>query len=182
MKGTVFFMKDRNRWAVSWPREAGRGAHVITRYKGEFIYDRRIAHKLLAMVQSDWENYRAGIGPFRIEKYTGKGYTDVCEFYERWMVEVVEPTRKPATIKGYRSYMENWIRPFFETRPMMLHEVQLDTLHQLLGTIHLTGKGRLNVMMALHAMMDYAWRSRRIPEVPPFPKRSGCFDERLASE
>ena len=26
-------------------------------------------------------------------------------------------------------------------------------------------------MMAFHSMMDYAWRSRRIPEMPPFPKR-----------
>lgn len=29
----------------------------------------------------------------------------------------------------------------------------------------------MNVMYCLHACLDYAWRSRRIPMVPPFPKR-----------
>jgi hypothetical protein len=77
----------------------------------------------------------------------------------------VAPTRKPATLKGYRFYLDNWIRPFFESRPVMLHEIQLDTLCSLLNSIDLSGKGKLNVMMAFHAMMDHACRSRRIPEV-----------------
>lgn len=37
MKGSVFFQRDRGRWAVSWPRQGARGSHVITRYKGEFM-------------------------------------------------------------------------------------------------------------------------------------------------
>lgn len=172
MKGNVYYQKDRGRWAVSWPREGRRGSHVITRYKGEFMFDRRIAEKCLHMIQGDWENYRAGLGAFRIEKYTGKGFTDVIEFYENWMREVVAPTKKPATVKCYRSYLANWIRPFFEHHPVLLHEVQLDLLTKMLNSIALTGKGKLNVMMAFHSMMDYAWRSPRIPEVPPFPKRS----------
>ena len=172
MKGSVFFQNDRGRWAVSWPRQGRRGSHAITRYKGEFMYDRRIAEKCLHMIQSDWENFRAGLAAFRIEKYTGKGWTDVVEFYEQWLDEVVVPTRKPATVKGYRSYLNNWIRPFFDKHPVMLHEIQLDTLCSLLNSIALSGKGKLNVMMAFHTMLDHAWRSRRIPEIPPFPKRA----------
>ena len=87
------------------------------------------------------------------------------------MREVIEPKRKPATIKGYWSYYRNWIRPFFNNNSVRLHEIQLNTLNKLLNSVKLTGKGKLNVMMAFHSMMDYAWRSRRIPEMPPFPKR-----------
>ena len=83
----------------------------------------------------------AGLGTFRIEKYTGRGWTDVVEFYEQWLREVVEPTRKPATVKGYRSYLANWVRPFFESHPVMLHEIQLDTICSLLNSIDLSGQG-----------------------------------------
>lgn len=33
------------------------------------------------------------------------------------------------------------------------------------------GKSALNIMSCFHAFMDFAWRSRRIFEVPPFPKK-----------
>lgn len=83
----------------------------------------------------------------------------------------IEPRRKPATIKGYWSYFNNWIKPFFEKNPIMLHEIQLDTLNKLLNSIALKSKGKYNVMNCMHSFMDYAWRSRRIPEMPPFPKK-----------
>ena len=47
----------------------------------------------------------------------------------------------------------------------------LDTLDELLDSITLSGKGKHNVMMCFHAFMDFAWRSRRIFEIPPFPKK-----------
>ena len=124
------------------------------------------------MMQSDWENYKAGLGAFRIEKYTGRGWTDVAEFYEEWLREVVTPTRKPATVKAYTSYLARWIKPFFERHPVMLHEIQLDTLHSMLNSMEgLKPISKWHVMNTLRAMMTHAWRSRRIPEVPPFPKR-----------
>ena len=173
MLGNYFFMKDRGRWCVSWPKPKGqKGSYNIHRYKGEFMYDRRIAQKCLSMIQSRWEDSQSGKCVFRIEEFTGKKFTDVCGYYETWMKDVIVPNRKPATIKGYWSYYRNWIKPFFEEHNVMLHEVRLDTLTSLLNSIKLSGKGKQNVMMAFHSMMDYAWRSDRIPEMPPFPKKS----------
>jgi integrase len=64
----------------------------------------------------------------------------------------------------------------------MLVDVQLDTVTALLnfitsglsmkkGRTANRGKTAYNVVNALHSMMDYAWRSRRISQVPPFPRR-----------
>lgn len=172
MKGSVFFMKDRGRWAVEWYHQPHKRSYTITRYRGEFMYHEEVARKCLAMIQGDWENYLCGYAPFRIEKYLNRGqWTDVTEFYEKWMKEVIEPKRKPATVKGYWSYYRNWIKPFFEKNPVMLHEIQIHTLYRLLNSIKLTGKGKLNIMMAFHGMLDFSWRSGEIQKMPPFPKR-----------
>lgn len=177
MSGSKWKLKDR--WIVGW--YWGGQRHLITRYKGRILYrthpdvikcyGRKQADKLLALLQSRAEEHYNDNCIFRIEEFTQKGWTDVIEFYNEWLTEVIEPKKKPATTKGYRSYLRNWIEPFFIKNPVMLHEIQLDTLNKLLNYIKLSGKGKLNVMMAFHAMMDYAWRSKRIPEIPPFPKR-----------
>lgn len=173
MAGSIFFRKDRNQWAISWFWDGKR--HKISRYKGRLMVQTHPnpkkdqgyidACRLLAQMQGDVEN-----GVFRIEKYTGNAYTDVIPFFEKWLE--VKEDKKPATVKGYRSYFKNWIRPFFEKNPVQLHEIQLDTLDKLLRSIKLEGKGKHNVMMCFHAFMDYAWRSRRVFEMPPFPKKS----------
>jgi integrase len=168
MKGSISYYEDRGQWIVSW--YDGGKVWKITRYKGELMYHRKIAEKCLAMVQADYENYLAGLGAFRLEKYTGKGWTDVIEFFEEWLE--TKQKKKPATYKGYRSYFVNWIQPFFAETPVMLHEIQLNTLDRLLEFIRLSPKGKYNVMNCFHAFMDYAWRSKRIPEMPPFPKKS----------
>jgi hypothetical protein len=82
--------------------------------------------KCLSVIQGDYENYQAGLFSFRIEKYTGKGWTDVLEFFEEWLK--VKEKKKPATIKGYRSYFRCWIKPFFKKHPILLHEIDLATL------------------------------------------------------
>ena len=171
MKGSVRYIEKRGYWAVTWYDTLTRKHHTIYRYRGERMWDRRYAEKLLAAIQSRWEQHQLGECTFRIEEFTASGWTDVIEYYEWWMVNVIEPKRKPATVKGYWSYLRNWIRPFFERHPVRLHEIQLDTLTSLLNSIELTGKGKYNVMNAMHSMMDYAWRSRRIKELPPFPKK-----------
>jgi len=165
MKGSIWKQRDRFVVGVWW-----RGKqHKITRYKGEPMYHPSIARKCLAVIQGDYENHLAGLGSFRIEKYTGKGWTDAIEFFEQWLE--VKAKKKPATVKGYRSYFRCWIKPFFEKYPVMLHEIELDTLDKLLDYIKLSGKGKANVMNCFHGFMDYAWRSKRIPEIPPFPKK-----------
>lgn len=171
MSGSIHKRHDGKAYFVNWYDKPTKKAYRITRYKGETIRHPAYAKKLLALIQSDYESYLAGLTPWRIEKYTGKGWTDVLEYFETWITEFIEPHRKPATIKGYRSYYRNWIKPFFEKHPVMLHEIQLDTLNTLLNSTKLTGKGKLNVMSCFHAFMDYAWRSNRIPEMPAFPKK-----------
>jgi len=161
--------KHRDRWYVGFYFEGKQ--HKIGYYKGEKMYSPKTAQKCLSLIQSRKEDANDGKCQFRIEEFAQRGWTDVNEYYEEWMREVVEPKRKPATIKGYWSYYRNWICPFFHNSNSRLHEIQLDTLTSLLNSILLSGKGKLNVMMAFHSMMDYAWRSRRIPEMPPFPKR-----------
>lgn len=171
MKGSIYFRKDRNLWVVQWWHKEHSKKYTIYRYNGEYMYHRKIAEKCLAMIQADYESYIKGVAPFRIEKYTGKGWTDILEYFQEWMHDVIEPKRKPATIKGYWSYYRNWIEPFFQQNPIMLHEIQLDTLNKFMNYIALKPKGRYNVMNCVHSFMDYAWRSRRIPEMPPFPKK-----------
>lgn len=39
-------------------------------------------------------------------------------------------------------------------------------------SLRLSGKCKHNVMMCFHAFLDDAWRAKRIPEIPPFPRRS----------
>lgn len=88
------------------------------------------------------------------------------------MTEHIEPKRKPATIKGYWSYYRCWIAPFFEAQNVRLHEIDAHVLNKFLNYIDLSGKGKYNVVNCLQSMMDYAWRSKRIKEKPPFPKRA----------
>jgi integrase len=177
MKGSIYTQSDR--WIVGWWYQGKQWK--ITRYKGQILYRThpekercygyKSAQKCLSLMQNRYEESLKGLCAFRIEEFSGKGWTDVIEFYKKWLREVIEPNRKPATIKGYRSYLRNWIEPFFQINPVMLHEIQLDTLIKLMNYIKLSGKGKSNVMMAFHACLDYAWRSKRIPEIPPFPKK-----------
>lgn len=172
MAGSIYFKSDRLQWGVSWSWQGKR--YQISRYKGRLMVQTQPhkkkdqgyidACRLLAQMQGDVENR-----VFRIEKYTGNRYTDVIPYFENWLER--KEKKKPATIKSYRSYFKNWIKPFFEDNPVQIHEIQLDTLDSMLDFIQLTPKGKYDVMMCFHGFMDYAWRSKRIGEMPPFPKK-----------
>lgn len=173
MAGTVYFKADRLQWGVAWTWQGKR--YQISRYKGRLLAQTHPnkrkdqgyidACRLLAQMQGDVEN-----GVFRIEKYTGNNFTDVIPYFEKWLER--KEKKKPATIKSYRSYFKNWIKPFYESNPVQLHEIQLDTLDSMLDFVNLTPKGKYDVMMCFHGFMDYCWRSNRIPAVPPFPQKS----------
>lgn len=162
MSGSVYRHKS-GRWYVQWYHN--KKAYKIYRYKGEIMHAKSTAVKLLSLMQSDTEN-----GTFVLEKYTRKGWSDVIPFLEKWIDDVANEL-KPATLKGYRSYLKNHLIPFFKTNPCQLHEIQLDTLTQLMKGLPLSGKGKQNVMYCLHTALDYAWRSRKIVAMPPFPKK-----------
>ncbi len=164
--GSIHQRKDTNppRWFVKF-----KGYKIYRDGYGQFMYAKKQAERRLHEIQTDYERSQRGECAFRIERYTGKGFTDVIEYFEEWLK--TKENKKPATIKGYKSYFKTWIKPFFEKYPVMLHDIQLDTLHQMLEFIKLSGKGKYNVMNCFHTFLDFAWRSRRIPEVPPFPKK-----------
>lgn len=133
MAGSIIFRHDRSRWVVSWSWKGK--VYKVSRYKGKLMYGNGIrnkkkdlgfaqANKLLHQMQGDVEN-----GTFRIEKYTEKGWTDVIPFFEKWLKE--QKRRKPATYDGYVSYFKNWIKPFFESHPVQLHEIKLDILMEM---------------------------------------------------
>ena len=165
MSGSIYFRKDRGVWYVQWWDRKAKKARKIYKYKGEYMYSRKTAIKLLSLMQSRVED-----GIFRIEEFTGQQPTDVILYLEQWLTDIA-PTLKPATLKDYSNSIKNHLIPFFKKHPIQLHEIRHDTLIQLMSSIKRSGKGKLNVMYCLHACLDYAWRSERIPIMPPFPKR-----------
>ena len=165
MKGSIHYRKDRGCWFVNWWDKATNKSFKIYRYKGEVIYSKKIAQKLLSTMQGDYEN-----GTFRIEKFLRKGWTDTVPYLKEWL-EVIKDDVAPATYKDYKNSINNHLIPFFTDYPIQLHEIQYDVLRRLLKAINRSGKGKLNVMYCLHACLKYAWQSRRILEVPPFPEK-----------
>lgn len=165
MKGSIHQRKDRGTWLVRWYHAPHRKTYSITRYKGELMYHRKVAEKLLAIMQGDTEN-----GVFRIEKYINQGHTDVVKYLRSWIKTIINDL-SPATFKDYSNSIENHLVPFFQENHIYLHEIQYDVLRKLLNTINREGKGKLNVMYCLHACLEYAWRSSRIPSMPPFPEK-----------
>ena len=165
MKGSIHFLKDRGVWFVLWYHKSEKKDYKIYRYKGELMYDRRIAQKLLAAMQGDTER-----SIFRIERFTGKGWTDTVPYLYEWL-DVIKGDISPATYKDCHNSIKNYLEPFFTNNPFQLHEIQYDILRKLLKSINRGGKGEANVMYCLHACLTYAWRSKRMPELPPFPEK-----------
>jgi hypothetical protein len=62
MSGTIHYRSDVKRYFVRWWHE-GKD-YKIYKYEGQYLYDQRLANKLLACMQSDVEKK-----VFRIEKY-----------------------------------------------------------------------------------------------------------------
>lgn len=165
MKGSIHFRTDRNVWFVLRYHQPERKDYKIYRYKGELMYDRRIAQELLAAMQGDTER-----GILGIERFTGKGWTDTVPYLYEWL-GVIEDDISPATYKDYHNSIKNHLEPYFTENSFQLHEIQYDVLRRLLKSIKRAGKGKANVMYCLHACLTYAWRSKRIPELPPFPEK-----------
>ena len=169
MKGSVH--EFRGAWFVRWWDNTIKRDRKIYRYKGEKMYSRKTAEKLLALMQAEVEN-----GTFYLEKYLNVSFSEVIPFIDGWL-EGLPGTVSPATLKGYRSYVKNHIGPYFKKRNnLTLADIQLDTIKDLMRSLKntkrepLSPKMKLNVISCLHVILDEAWRSRRIVAMPAFPR------------
>lgn len=167
MSGSIHYRKDRACYFIAWYDKRSKKTVKIYRYNGETIYSKKVAQKLLFQMQATVET-----GHFILERFTKQGFTDIMPFIHEWM-ENISPTLSPATRKGYQSYIKNHIAPYFGLRKdLQLEDIQLDILTAFMNRLPLAPKGKMNVMYCLHAILDYAKRSRRIIAMPSFPKKS----------
>ena len=188
MKGSVGYDKKSGRHYVAWYHEPIKKTVKLWFYRGDrnvpFLNGEQgkdLAQRMLDQMRGDYEN-----GVFRIEKYTLRA-SDVAPYLRDWLRILAGQTKEdeknereidwnkasisPATYKDYRNSIEKHLVPFFEKRGVQLHEIHYDVLMELLSTINRAGKGKSNTMYCLHACLDFAWRSGRIPAMPPFPKK-----------
>ena len=166
VSGSVQKRKDTGAFYVAWYDPATEKRYKIYRYRGEKIFSKSTALKLLGQMQGDVEK-----GVFNIENYTGN-QTDVIPFLDEW-IDCIALGLSPATLKGYKSYIKCHIKPFFTANPIPLVEVRLDVLTKLLNSMAgKSGAFKLKVMYCMHSALDYAWRAGKIIAVPPFPKRN----------
>jgi integrase len=163
MSGSIHYQKRGKCFFVLWYDRTKGKSIKIYRYRGTKIYDRRIAVKLLAQMQGDAEN-----GILNLEKFLKQEWCEPLEYLWTWLKEI-SGTLAPATVKDYEVSIRH-MTPFFAARRIFLHEVGYDTLQALANSINRGPKGKKNVLGCLHACLTYAWRSGRIPSVPPFPK------------
>jgi len=163
MKGSIGFRKvgDGGYYFVSW--YVGKKQYKISRYKGFLCETKDMAERLLSVMRSDEEN-----NTFRIERFTNQT-TNVVPFLKEWIE--AQTHLSPATLKDYENSINNHLVPWFQSNPVMLHEIQYDVLCKLLKDIKRTGKGKLNVMYCLHQALGYAQKAGKILSMPPFPEK-----------
>ena len=167
MSGSIQKRNDTGAWFVLWYDKKTQKTVKVYRYNGKKIWKKQTATKLLGQMQGAVEN-----GTFVLERYTKKGWTNIIPLLDDWLKNT-KKNLTPATYKGYKSYLKNHIKPYFQARPeLMLHDIQLDILTDFLNQLPLQPKGKLNVMYCLHAFLDYAKRSKRIVAMPSFPKKN----------
>jgi hypothetical protein len=85
MKGSIWKEneKDGERFRIGFYYKGKQ--HKIDRYFGEKIYHRKIAEKCLSEIQARYQQYKRGECDFRIEEFTGKNWTNVIEYFEKWL-------------------------------------------------------------------------------------------------
>ena len=118
------------------------------------------------------------IESYRGVELTGDGGLTLDEWMERWLVSYAEPTLRPSTVSGYRSIMENHIRPALgekQLRTVTRNDVQkfYNRLRRTKAMVHgeesekyLSNSMVRKIHMLLHEIMDAAVRSRLISQNP----------------
>lgn len=173
MKGSITYEKHRKAYCVWWYVPKQRRSVPIRYYYGIKLYNRELAEKLLALIQGTYEKSQRGECFFRIENFVRGASVDVIELFKSWLK--TKKKLKPGGLKAYESHFRTWIKPFFLSNQIALHEITLDVLHKLKMSIEDKRKSPKmvkNVMDTMRAFMTYAWRNGNIVAVPPFPLKS----------
>lgn len=173
MKGSITYEPNRSAYCVWWYVPAKKRSIPIRYYYGIKLYDRELAEKLLALIQGTFEKAQRGECVFRIENFQKGASVDVVELFGSWLE--TKRKLKPAGYNTYNSHFKTWIKPFFLSHQIALHEITLDVLHKLKRSVENGGKEPKmvkNVMDTMRAFMTYAWRNGNIAAVPPFPLKS----------
>ncbi len=178
MKGSILLRTACKHpyWEIHWYHAPHKKKYRIARYlDGTVFYQThpdkqrdqgyRQASKLLGEMQVDTER-----GVFRIEKFTERR-TDVIPYLLYWL-DVRKPTLTPGGYQKYHIAVHKHIVPFFEQNPLMLHEIQYDTLIALANSVPGTGKTKKNVVDTLTCCLRFAKKAKRIPEMPEAPEKS----------
>lgn len=173
MKGGIGFEKDRGTYCVFWYDPNKQQTVKIRHYFGIKLYTKDLAEKLLALMQGTYEKSRRGECVFRLENFQKGASVDVIELFDSWLK--TKRKLKPGGLSAYKSHFSTWIKPFFMSHQISLHEITLDVLHKLKISIEDKGKEPKmvkNVMDTMRTFMTYAWRNGNIASVPPFPLKS----------
>ena len=173
MKGSITYEKHCKAYCVWWYLPQKRRSVPIRHYYGIKLYDIELAKKLLALIQGTYEKSQRGECVFRIENFEKGASIDVIELFESWLK--TKGKLKPGGLAAYKSHFKSWIRPFFESHQIALHEITHDVLQKLKRHVEAGAKSpktTKNVMDTMRTFMTYAWRNGSIIAVPPFPIKS----------
>ena len=162
-KGRIYYFKQRKRYYIDW-YHAGKSYKIYRNLDGSLLLTKKDADNLLTIMRLEDQTRT-----FSINKYT-KSFVDTSSYVQKWLKQV-EPTLSPASVKAYRNFVYNYFVPYFEKNPCKLNDIQLDTLYEFLNTIDKAGSTKAAAFNCLHACLVYAWRSKRLQAVPPFPRR-----------
>jgi integrase len=142
-----------------------KGRHIYRHYMTGQFMGMDLATSLLGEMRSEWTR-----GVFNWDKYLS-ATSNVISLIDEWY-NAIETEITAGVHYGYGVALNKWIRPFFESNPIMLHEIRKSTINRLFRHITLTGASKKNVMDVFMFCLKWALDDERIARMPPFPKRS----------
>jgi integrase len=170
MKGKISYRKDRERYFITWYDKKRKQSVKIYNYLGLPLTSKDLAERLLAVLRSEEER-----GVLDLEKYL-KGKTNVPSIIDEWLVDV-RSYAKPGTIDSYECIAERHLKPFFENKPISVHEVDYKLLVEFLNQMEGKKSSKRLRMKLLRQVFVYAKTNHYIDTLPEFPKAHHYSDE-----
>lgn len=157
MKGAYYFDKKAKRYYVSvyWDGAMRR----IYRYNGDPIWHERVADKLLSHIRAEIDD-----GVFNIKAYLPDSPVGLRAYSETWLSA---STACANTKRVHRSALKRAIEawgPEYDIRKITHGKLAI-LQNSLSGSV----KWKNATMIALKAMLRFAYKDEAIPKVPVFP-------------